>query len=283
MKKLMIASAVILSGFALQAQITSANTVGYTTTTVKKNYPKTFAVTLTDVANPTGPIAIDKLFTIQNLKAATAFNDGMDQIWCWNTKVNGWVKYGYLGNPRAVPAIPDGWRKYVGPKTTDFAELTDDDVINPGETFLYRHGGTADAIITLSGQVKEFTASPSYVIKKNYPQFIAYPWPVEISLLKLGEIATFTNLKAATAYNDGMDQIWCWNTTVNGWVKYGYLGNPRAVPAIPDGWRKYVGPKTTDFAELTEDDKIAVGEGFLYRHGGTADLTITFKPLQAAE
>ena len=253
------------------------------TTTVKKSYPKTFAVTLTDVADPTGPIAIDKLFTINNIKAAAAFGDGMDQIWRWDTTANNWAKYGYMQNPRMPGFTTAAWRKYNGKTTTDFAELTDADVIKPGETFLYKRGGSADANLTLAGQVKEFTASPSYLLKKSYPQFIAYPWPVEISLLNLGEIATFSNLKAAAAFGDGMDQIWRWDTVANNWAKYGYMQNPRMPGFTTAAWRKYNGKTTTDFAELTEADKIAAGEGFLYKRGGTADLTLTFKPLQAAE
>ena len=284
MKKLMCAIAAISVGVAMSDEEgfkSSANVVGYTTTTVKQGYPKTFAVTLTDVSNPTGPIAIDKLFTIDNIKATAAFSDGMDQIWRWDTTANNWAKYGYMQG-RSAPFTTAAWRKWIGPKTSDFADLTDDDVINPGETFLYKRGGEADATLTLSGQVKEFTASPSYVLKQGYPQFIAYPWPVEILLSKLGEIATFSDIKATAAFSDGMDQIWRWDTTANNWAKYGYMQG-RSAPFTTAAWRKWIGPKNSDFADLTDDDKIAAGEGFLYKRGGEADLTLTFKPLQSAE
>ena len=113
-------------------------------TTVKQGYPKTFAVTLSDVANPTGPIAIDKLFTIDNIKATAAYGDAMDQIWRWDTTANGWAKYGYMQNPRMPSFKVAAWRKYNGKTTTDFADLTEADKIAAGEGFLYKRGGSAD-------------------------------------------------------------------------------------------------------------------------------------------
>ena len=116
----------------------------------------------------------------------------MDQIWRWDTTVNKWAKYGYHQNPRGNPALAPAWRKYDA-STSTFVELTNDDVVLPGETFLYFRGGNATATLTLSGQVKEFTASPSYTIAKANYQFVAYPWPVEIKLSDLSNIAPCCN------------------------------------------------------------------------------------------
>ena len=76
-----------------------------------------------------------------------------------------------------------------------------------------------------------------------------------------------------------MDQIWRWDTSVNKWAKYGYQKPARSGTAA---WRKYDANANT-FSELTDDDAIAADEGFLYYRGGSATLTLTFKPLQPTE
>ena len=86
---------------------------------------------------------------------------------------------------------------------------------------------------------------------------------------------TFSSLTSAPTFSGGMDQIWRWDTTKNGWAKYGYQKPARSGTAA---WRKYDG---ASFVDLTEDDKIAAGEGFLYFRGGAATLTLTFAALQA--
>ena len=197
----------------------------------------------------------------------------MDQIWRWDTTENGWVKYGYQ-KPRNGTAA---WRKYDTSGKT-FSELTDTDVVLPGETFLYFRGGSATATLTLAGAVKEVTASPSYTISKGYYQFVARPWPVGFKLSELGEVATWSAITSVASWGGTMDQIWRWDTTSNGWVKYGYQ-KPRNGTAA---WRKYDANSKT-FSELTDDDAIGPDEGFLYFRGGSAALTLTFNALQSAE
>ena len=197
----------------------------------------------------------------------------MDQIWRWDTTENGWAKYGYQ-KPRNGTAA---WRKYDTDLKT-FSDLTSVDVVLPGETFLYFRGGTAAATLTLAGAVKEVTASPSYTIAKGNYQFVAYPWPVGFKLSELDGIATWSSISGVAAWGGGMDQIWRWDTTENGWVKYGYQ-KPRNGTAA---WRKYDTDLKT-FSELTNDDAIGSDEGFLYFRGGTATLTLTFNALQPTE
>lgn len=199
----------------------------------------------------------------------------MDQIWRWDTSVNKWAKYGYQKPARTGTAA---WRKYDADNNT-FIELTVADVVLPGETFLYFRGGSATATLTLSGAVKEFSASPTYTISKANYQFVARPWPIGFKLSEIGEIATWSSLASAPGWGGTMDQIWRWDTVANKWAKYGYQKPARTGTAA---WRKYDATNNA-FVDLTDSDAIAADEGFLYFRGGSAVLTLTFKPLQPTE
>ena len=223
------------------------------------------------MASPNEGISISNLVTVAPLASAVNWGAAMDQIWRWDTTDNGWAKYGYQKPRNGGTAA---WRKYNG---STFEELTSADVVLPGETFLYYRGGTATATFTLSGAVKEFSASPSYTISRANYQFVARPWPIGFKLSEINEVATWSALASAVNWGAAMDQIWRWDTVNNGWAKYGYQKPRNGGTAA---WRKYNG---SAFEELTDDDAIAADEGFLYYRGGTATLTLTFKPLQAAE
>ena len=209
----------------------------------------------------------------------------MDQIWRWDTSVNKWAKYGYE-KTKAFGGTT-AWRKYdpsLGTGAAAFVDLTNSDVVMPGETFLYFRGGSETATLTLSGAVKELTASSSYSISQGHYQFVARPVPVGFKLSELDSIVTFSKITAQVSYGTAMDQIWRWDTSVNKWAKYGYektkaFGGTTA-------WRKYDPSRGTGaaaFVDLTDDDAIAADEGFLYFRGGSDTLTLTFKPYQAAE
>ena len=249
--------------------------VGYNTATVASGNYKAFAVHFSPVENPTEGILVSNLFTISTITTAPAWGTAMDQIWRWDTTVNGWAKYGYQKPARTGTAA---WRKYVANCKT-FSELTSADVVLPGETFLYYRGGSATATLTLAGAVKEVTASRSYTIASGNYQFVAYPWPVGFKLNEMSEIATWSSLTTAPAWGTAMDQIWRWDTSVNGWAKYGYQKPARTGTAA---WRKYDANAKT-FSELTNADAIGADEGFLYYRGGSATLTLTFKALQPTE
>ena len=269
-------------GGAVSADVTSANTVGYVTATISASGNKTFAVTLTDCAKPNDAVRVDKLLTSEGFYANADF-DNADQIWRWDTKVNKWAKYFFeqQGNPRT--GVTKAWKKwnYAEEKVEDITEY---DVVEPGETFIFtRAGGTDPITLTLSGQVKEFTAKPSYEIPASGNVFMAYPWPVEIKIADIPNLATFSPEAYANADFDNADQIWRWDTSVNKWGKYFYeqQGNPRT--GVTKAWKKwnYAEGKVE---ELTNDDKILAGEGFIYtRAGGTETLTLTWKALQSAE
>ena len=272
MKKIMTALAAVALCGAVSADITSANTVGYITSTVPKGGSKTFAITLTDCANPGAPVRVDNLLSSSDFFGSSF--DGADQIWRWDTTVQKWAKYFYEKKGR--PAVY-AWKKwdYAESKAED---LTDADVVNPGETFIFTRAGE-EITLTLSGQVKEFTATPSYSIPKGGSVYMAYPWPVEIKISDLQSLVAGDTYSAFFGSSfDGADQIWCWDTTVQKWAKYFYEKKGR--PAVY-AWKKwnYTANKAED---LTDADKLAPGEGFIFTRAGET-LTFTWKPLQSAE
>ena len=197
--------------------------------------------------------------------------------------MNGWAKYFYEKSGRGSSATY-AWKKWNYAESKVEA-LTNVDVVNPGETFLFRRTGGAGVItLTLSGQVTEFTATKSYPIPDGGNIFMAYSWPVEI---KIANLNALVNDDTAAAFFgggnfDGADQIWCWDTTVNGWAKYFYEKSGRGSSATY-AWKKW------NYAEskveaLTDADKLVPGEGFLFRRtGGAGALTFTWKALHAAE
>ena len=280
MKKIMTAFAAVALCGAVSADVTSANTVGYVTSTVPKAGNKTFAVTLTDCANPGAAVRVDKLLTSEGFYANGNF-DLADQIWRWDTKVNKWAKYFYeqKGNPRT--GVTKAWKKwnYAEEKVEDITEY---DVVEPGETFIFTRNGDDPISLTLSGQVKEFTATPSYSIPKAGNVFMAYAWPVEIKIADITNLATFSPEAYANGNFDLADQIWRWDATINKWAKYFYeqKGNPRT--GVTKAWKKwnYAEEKVED---LTDADKLAPGEGFIYTRNGDETLTLTWKALQSAE
>ena len=228
---------------------------------------------MTDCANPGAAVRIDKLVTSSDFFGGD-FN-GADQIWRWDTTVNNWAKYFYEKKGR--PSVY-AWKKYnyAEDKVED---LTDADVVAPGETFLFRRADGTDPItLTLSGQVKEFSASTAYSIPGSGNIFIAYPWPVEIKISGLQELVASETYAAFFGGDfNGADQIWRWDTTVNNWAKYFYEKKGR--PSVY-AWKKY------NYAEdkvedLTDADKVSAGEGFLFRRAdGTDTLTFTWSALQ---
>ena len=199
----------------------------------------------------------------------------MDQIWRWDSVNVCWAKYGYQKPARGGTAA---WRKYNA-ATDSFSDLTASDVVYPGETFLYFRGNNGQASFTLSGAVKEFTASPQYTINKGNYSFVARPWPIGFRLSDLNEIATWSSLSTVPGFGSGMDQIWRWDSANVCWAKYGYQKPARGGTAA---WRKY-NAATDSFSDLTDSDAVADNEGFLYFRGNNATLTLTFKALQPAE
>ena len=255
--------------------LSSANVVGYISATIPGSGNKTFAVTLTDCANPGAPVRVDKLFTSDDF-FGSGF-DSADQIWRWDTTANGWAKYFYEKNGRGAEATY-AWKKwdYAEQKVLD---ITDADAVAPGETFLFRRMGNAPITLTLSGQVSEFTATSAYSIPGSGNIFMAYPWPVEVKLADLQNLVTPETYAAFYGSGfDSADQIWRWDTTANGWAKYFYEKNGRGAAATY-AWKKwnYAEGKVED---LTDADKLAPGEGFLFRRMGNATLTFTWKALE---
>ena len=218
---------------------------------------------------------------MENVNAATGFTTA-DQIWRWDATNNRWEKYCYWKASRTSKVYE--WRRYTYlEKTPGYEALTDSDIVLPGETFLFTHNSSdAAALLTVSGQVKPFGSEVGYSIAKGFNMFIAYPWPVELKLSDLMSKASFSSLSAATGFTTA-DQIWRWDATNNRWEKYCYWKASRTSKVYE--WRRYTYlEETPGYEALTDNDKIAAGEGFLYNHNSTDQTCeIAWIPLQSAE
>lgn len=118
--------------------VAGANCVGYVTAQVPKAGNKTFAVTLTDCANPGADVRVDKLLASDNFYGYGKF-DGADQIWRWDAMVNGWAKYFYEKKGRTTVYAWKKWN-YAESKVED---LTNADELAAGEGFIFRRAGGA--------------------------------------------------------------------------------------------------------------------------------------------
>ena len=248
--------------------------MGYNTATVNGGKQIALALQFDDVSTPGKAIKIDKLISGVKHKSTGLFA-GCDQIWCWNHDplVNTWVKYGY----RAIDKKTSAWNRYDG---SDWHELTDDDVVYPGDTFIYFNANTTGSeTITLAGGVKEFTATPEYVIGGGKQRFVCYPWPVAF---KLSNITKCYAGGKSTGLFAGCDQIWRWDATpsVNTWVKYGY----RAVTKKESQWQKYVNGEWSGVALDDETDVVPAGQGFIFFNADSSkSITLSFKFGEDAE
>ena len=259
--------------------MTSANIVGYETATVAKSNKKTFALQFESLTNPGEPVNIADLFPGTTFKAGATWV-ASDQIWVWDTVANNWAKYAYYANTRVTPAAPAGWYKYNFLTDNSFTPVTAEDVVQPGQTFLYIRNQTGSITLSMSGQITTLNdGTKFYTVNKSNKVFMAYPWPVELKVADISTKATHTSLKAGATWV-ASDQIWAWDTVANNWAKYAYYANTRVTPALPAGWYKYNFLTDNSFTPVTDEDKIAPGEGFLYIRNQTGANTITWKPLE---
>ena len=157
--------------------------------------------------------------------------------------------------------------------------MTAEDVVQPGQTFLYIRNVAGSVTLTMSGQVKALNDNTqSYTVTKPNKVFMTYPWPVEFKISELSTKATHTNLKAASSWT-ACDQIWAWDAAANNWAKYAYYEWKRT-PVQPAGWYKYNFLTDLSYVPVTDDDKVYPGEGFLYIRNVAGSNTITWKPLE---
>ena len=184
-----------------------------------------------------------------------------DQIWRWDTANNQWKQYFYSKKNNRTGTL-DGWctKESAG-------KALSNDVIPAGETFFYRNGGSASQVLTLSGAVKTFSASPSYSVGAGDQCFMGYPWPVSLPIV---DFVKFQAAPNASATFSAADQIWRWDNANSQWRQYFYSKKNNRTGTV-DGWCT----KESAGKSLTVD-AINAGEGFFFRNGGSATETINF-------
>ena len=204
-----------------------------------------------------GSVAVTNLIQLASPTGTPTIGASADQIWRWNTAAADWDKYFYRSG-RGV--TNPGWTK-----AGETAPTTD--TVSAGETVFFSRAGSAAAVLTLSGGVKEYSAEPSYSVAKGKFVFMGYPWPMEFAIANLTSCyGTGTSPTGTPTIGASADQVWRWNTTAADWDKYFYrsgrgVDNP--------GWTKAGQTAPTE-------DVIPVGEGFFFSRAGSATVTITF-------
>ena len=257
---------------------TESTIVGYQTATVTSPNKKTFALQYESIQNPGQAVNIANLFPGTTFKAGAGWA-ACDQIWAWDATANNWAKYAYYENKRL--SAPAGWYKYNFLTDKSFVPVTSEDVVLPGQTFLYIRNQTGSIELLMSGLVKDMTdATQSVSITSPNKVFMSYPWPIELKISEISTKATHSNLKTGAGWA-ACDQIWAWDTTANNWAKYAYYENKRL--SAPAGWYKYNFLTDKSFVAVTDDDKVGPGEGFLYIRNQTGTNVITWNALQSAE
>ena len=255
MKKLMIAAAVVAAGLGAQADIASANTVGYNTMGMLPNNYSMYGANF----KSTGSASVLKLSDLQiegGFTAGTGYQDG-DEIEVWKAAGS---KYYYYdgGDPDPEYGWPAGWYDKDDP-----SEPTTDGIA-PGEGIWFLRVGAA-APLTFPGEV--FTGEKSLPLLANNYSMVTMPYPANI---KIGDLVVYGGATAGTGYQDG-DELEVWK--VSGSKYYYYDGGD---PDPDTGWA--AGWYDKDDPSEPTNDVIAPGESCWYLRVGDA-TTIDFDGL----
>ncbi len=262
MKKIAIAALALAAatGIAL-AEVTSANTVGYTTKTVNADTFYLCGIQFEEVGNGTGAISLNDLVTMSGIEAV-----GFDDMYTDAAQIqvrngNSYDLYYYISD--AYDAEGDevtGWADANG----DLAE----DGINIGKGFWFKApaasiNGTAS--LTLKGQVSG-AATGSVSFSANTFALAANPFPVATDLATI----TATGIQPSTYDNmeKNAAQIQVRNAANTGYVAYYYISD-----AYDSGGDEVTGWADAN-GDLAEGDAIPVGAG-IWVKSPTAG-TITF-------
>ncbi len=243
MKKIMLIAAAA-AGLVAMADGVESGVVGYTQVSVAAGKMVGLAVQFKDPTAATDSIPIKDLVTADVPKTGTAAIASVDQLMVWDTTISNW-KYYY--NRRNV-----GWcLKGETTLTTDTAK--------PGDSIFFMRPGSADATLTLAGEVAVVDATKSINVAAGKMVALCNPWPVAFPIASFS--ACVDVRKSGTAAIASVDQLMIWDTTISNWV---YYYDRRNVGYCKKG-------ETT----LTTD-VIPVGMGVCFMRPGSADAVITF-------
>lgn len=231
----------------------------------KKQVP--LALQFRDLENPGKPIAIDKLFVHGSPKSSSSWGGAIDQVWCWNTTENTWRKYGYH-KPSGQTARWERCDTTTSP--VKWTTLAADDVVNPGQTFIFYNGATTNVTLNFSGEIVPLSDSLEFTIPNKKQMFIAFPWPVENSIEDIG--ASYAG-KSSSSWGGAGDQIWFWHTTENTWRKY---GNHKPSGQSARWERCDTTTSPVKWSVLQADDVVPAGQGFILYNGATTNITVRF-------
>ena len=147
--------------------------------------------------------------------------------------------------------------------------------LSPAETSLFPRNFAESSIVGYQTTTLTKGANKSFALQFE-------------SLENPGQAVRIDNLFPGTTFKAGAswtaaDQIWAWDATANNWAKYAYYENKRVTPVVPAGWYKYNFLTDKSFVAVTDADKVAAGEGFLYIRNQSGTNTITWNAITPAE
>ncbi len=252
MKKIAIAALALAAatGIAL-AEVTSANTVGFTTKTVTADTFYLCGIQFEEVGNGTGAIKLNDLVTMSGIEACgfDDMNTDAAQIQVLNASGSGYNRYYYISDAYdANENEVEGWSDGNG----DLAE----NAINIGKGFWFKAPAAAvsgTATLTLNGQVNG-NESGSVSFTANTFALAANPFPVATDLNNV----TVSGIVASTFDNMNSDaaQIQVLNASGSGYNRYYYISDAYdANENEVEGWSDGNG-------DLAEGGVIPVGAGF---------------------
>jgi FlaG/FlaF family flagellin (archaellin) len=261
MKKIAIAALALAAatGIAL-AEVTSANTVGFTTKTVTADTFYLCGIQFEEVGNGTGAISLNNLVTMSGIEAVGYDDMETDAAQIQILNGNAYDTYYYISDAYDADSKPvEGWSDGNG----DLAE----NAINIGKGFWFMAPAasiTGSASLKLKGQVSGGdTESVSFTANMFY--LSANPFPVATDLNKL----TISGIQAVGYDDMETDAAQIQVLNGNAYDTYYYISDAYDADSKPvEGWSDGNG-------DLVEGDSIPAGAGFWITSPNAGSITFS--------
>ena len=220
---------------------------------VTKNTTFAFGVQFQNVGE-TKVICVNDIFTIDVPKPGNSFAATVDRMQIWSSAQKKFINYHLQGTTGNII----GW---IRSDATDKTKPTTDTVC-VGDGVYFLRPGSANAKLTISGEVALDKPYVEVPVTKNTTKCMTYPFPIDI---KIDDLRKYIDVeKKGNGFAATVDRIQKWNSTQKKYVNY--------YDQTGVGW---VASDQEDKTVPTED-KILAGESFMFLRPGSANATFKF-------